>query len=733
LFTDDAPYTGAREHFLDELQRVQRWLLRHRLLFPDRYGEDSDPSGEQQAQLNAELDELSQRILCRERNSLQSGIRLPLLRLKDALGLRQHELDLLIAIAAAETEPEFYRAYLRIFGDNGGRQGDVAFYAELVGGRGEERYAVESALQPSGILARHGLIVLSSDRAWLPRPPPLYMKIKLGNRVAPYLQGEALPLPGTLPHGLGIYLAERSREELILPQGLDAKVAEALEAAQNFALGSAEDFGGFDAADEAKDDDGHDAKDDAARSRSYDPVCLLGPRHSGRKALVAALLPEAPLVVLHADSLPKAEDALVELVREALCEAALQGNALYIDHIEALLNEAEAALFSRLCALLRQADLRIVLSCDGNVDKLVELLPRLIRVDLPMPDTATQAALWSSLLPTDVPLDPTFDLATLTMNYSLPAGSIHRCIEQLVRAARMDKTATSPLSMKAARDAVRKQLGNRFGDLAQLVENTFAWSDLVLPADVLERVFEVVAYAKHREQLLGAWGFARKLPYGRSMSVLLAGPPGTGKTMVSSLIAKEIGLELFRINVSRAVDKYIGETEKNLARIFDEARRGQVALLFDEADSLFSKRTEVKSSTDRYSNLAINFLLQAVESHDGMIILTTNNEKAMDEAFRRRLRFRISFPFPAENERARLWESMLPKEAVAEPDIDWSALARRYQISGGSIKNAVVRAALRALINGSSISMDLLRIGARLECEEMGYLVMDDEQELTAD
>ena len=285
------------------------------------------------------------------------------------------------------------------------------------------------------------------------------------------------------------------------------------------------------------------------------------------------------------------------------------------------------------------------------------------------------------------------------------------------------------IGMSEALVAVRRQLGNRFGDLAQLVSNTFRWDDLVLPEGILDRILEVVAYARHRDRILYDWGFERKLPYGRSISVLLAGAPGTGKTMVASLLAKEMGLELFRVNVSRVVDKYIGETEKNLARIFDEARRGQVALLFDEADSLFSKRTEVKSSTDRYSNLAVNYLLQAVESHDGMIILTTNHEKAMDEAFRRRLRFRITVPLPGEAERAMLWRSMLPKEAHREEEIDWTALAREFDIAGGSIKNAVVRAALRAIATGAPISTDLLRHGARLECEEMGILVVGNRTE----
>lgn len=697
---------GAAAFMAAQMQRVRLLQRRHLLLFPDRYGyEPGEPDAADLAAVEAQLAQATATANEVLDTAWANGHSLPLRRLRESLGLAPHEEELLCALYAAEAEPEIHRAFARGF-DGGARQADVAFFVELLGGRGPRRALYQRSLSVTATLARHGLITLASDHGWQPRTPPLYQRVRLGGRVTAFLRGEVQPAARGLPHAVSFYKSDKPLAELRLPPGTIERLHEALLTTER----------------PAAPEERHGA------SPGFDPLALYGPRRSGRKALLSAMLPEVPLVVINTPQAPKAEEAFEQLLREALCEAALQGGVLYFDGGEALLT-LEPPLVARLLELLAGAQVRVVLALDGTIDNLWELFPRAVRVDLAMPDPVTQSALWVSMLPPDVQLEPSFDLTALTMNYSLPAGAIHRCADELVRAARVLNPRQPVIAMTAARESVRKQLGNRFGDLAQLVTTTLSWNDLVLPSDVLDRVLEVVAYAKYREQLLGAWGFERKLPYGRSISVLFAGPPGTGKTMVSALVAKEIGLELFRVNVSRVVDKYIGETEKNLARIFDEARRGQVALLFDEADSLFGKRTEVKSSTDRYSNLAINYLLQAVESHDGMIILTTNHEKAMDEAFRRRLRFRITVPLPGEAERAMLWRSMLPKEAHREEDIDWGALAREFDIAGGSIKNAVVRAALRAIATAAPISTDLLRHGARLECEEMGILVVGNRTE----
>jgi SpoVK/Ycf46/Vps4 family AAA+-type ATPase len=192
--------------------------------------------------------------------------------------------------------------------------------------------------------------------------------------------------------------------------------------------------------------------------------------------------------------------------------------------------------------------------------------------------------------------------------------------------------------------------------------------------------------------------------------------------MICTLLAKELGMELYRIDLSQVVNKYIGETEKNLGRVFDEAARGQVMLLFDEADSIFAKRTEVKSSHDRYANLEVNYLLQRMESFEGIVVLTTNAETSIDRAFLRRIRFRVRFPAPSDADRERLWRGMVPSEVVLAADVDFRVLAVRFAMAGGNIMNALIRAAVSATASGQPVGQQHLLWAAELEYNEMGFL-----------
>ena len=264
---------------------------------------------------------------------------------------------------------------------------------------------------------------------------------------------------------------------------------------------------------------------------------------------------------------------------------------------------------------------------------------------------------------------------------------------------------------------------HRLGTMAQRIPTGFAWSDLVLPRDTLDALREVTNFARYKAFLLEDWGFAAKLPYGRGVSAILAGPPGTGKTMVAQLLAKEIGFDLYRIDISQVVNKYIGETEKNLARIFDEAENSHAVLFFDEADSLFAKRTSVQSSNDRYANLEVNYLLQRMETFDGVTLLATNLEQGLDEAFKRRVRFTVQFELPGEVERRALWVSMFPPKVPLAPNIDWDLIARQFEMAGGYIKKAALRAALIAAETQRPITTADLIAAGRHEYREMGRII----------
>ncbi|MGM0576190.1 MAG: ATP-binding protein [Myxococcota bacterium] len=277
--------------------------------------------------------------------------------------------------------------------------------------------------------------------------------------------------------------------------------------------------------------------------------------------------------------------------------------------------------------------------------------------------------------------------------------------------------------------AIRRQLESRIGDFADAVSVTGNMEDLELPEGAREELDELVAACRSRDRILDEWGFGKRIPNARAVTALLYGPPGTGKTMAAGLVARELGTEVYKVDLSRVVDKYIGETEKHLSRIFDEAERGQVVLLFDEADSLFAKRTDVKKSTDRYANLEVNFLLQRVERHDGVVLLTTNNDQLIDSAFKRRIRYRIHFPMPGPGERARIWQRLLPADAPVDEDLDFEWLGEDYEMSGGHIRNAVLRAAYMAADAGHGLTTDVLVRAANVEYRALGKLVREDAED----
>lgn len=264
------------------------------------------------------------------------------------------------------------------------------------------------------------------------------------------------------------------------------------------------------------------------------------------------------------------------------------------------------------------------------------------------------------------------------------------------------------------------QSRQRLSVYATKVTPHYGWGDIILPEDKMNQFREICSYVRYKHVVHFQWGFEKKMALGRGLNILFSGPSGTGKTMAADMIANELGLEMYKIDLSAVVSKYIGETEKNLSKIFSGAETSNALLFFDEADALFGKRSEVKDSHDRYANIETAYLLQRMEEYEGVVILATNFRKNMDEAFVRRLHFAVEFPFPNQPDRRRIWEKILPEETPRASDLDLDFLAGRFEISGGNIRNIALAAAFLAADEGSEVTNDHLLRATRREYLKMG-------------
>ncbi|KAF0094311.1 MAG: ATPase central domain-containing protein [Puniceicoccaceae bacterium 5H] len=365
-----------------------------------------------------------------------------------------------------------------------------------------------------------------------------------------------------------------------------------------------------------------------------------------------------------------------------------------------LLLQLEATPPDDLANWIQRPDLPVLVSSPEPLRSNVAL-----RLEVGKPSTSEQLTFWQACLG-DVASGLNGQLEALTAQFNLPAASI-RAISQQSRYTPPEHLA--PTLWEGCRNQARVNLT----DLAERVVTRTGWDDLVVPEHTRELLQALAAQVRQRAKVYERWGFAARSARGLGISALFCGPSGTGKTLASEVLANELRLDLYRIDLSQLVSKYIGETEKNLSRVFQAAEEGGAVLLFDEADALFGKRSEVRDSHDRFANIEVSYLLQRMENYRGLAILTTNRREALDTAFLRRLRFIVTFPFPDVGLRTAIWQRMFPTEAPTEA-LDFRRLAR-LNATGGNIRNIALGAAFLAADAGQPIRMQHLRTAAGFE------------------
>ncbi|MCT7967816.1 ATP-binding protein [Laspinema sp. D1] len=408
-------------------------------------------------------------------------------------------------------------------------------------------------------------------------------------------------------------------------------------------------------------------------------------------------------------------------------EAQFQNALLYLENIDVLHSHEHAIAYQYLLSTLADYQGSAILAgVPPWIPASTEALG-IVTVPFTIPDVTQRRLCWQNYLTsTDISLEDS-ELNALVDCFRLTPDQIANAVATAINTAHWQSQVKSKLQNPNLADlfaAARAQSGHHLTGLARKIEPKYQLNDIILPEEQKTQLREICNQAKYRSIVLEKWGFDCHLSLGKGLNVLFLGQPGTGKTMAAEAIAQELQLDLYKIDLSQIVSKYIGETDKNLDRIFTAAASSNAILLFDEADAIFGKRSEVKDARDRYANIEIGYLLQKMEEYEGIAILTTNLSNNIDDAFLRRLSFIIPFPFPKEAERYQIWQNIFPDKTPRRADLNLEFMARTLEIAGGNIRNIALAAAFLAAAEGEEIGMPHLIRATRREYQKMGKLFM---------
>ena len=410
---------------------------------------------------------------------------------------------------------------------------------------------------------------------------------------------------------------------------------------------------------------------------------------------------------------------------EIFYAAGVHGAVLCLDHCEAVFGESSARLPSFFSLFETFSGLVVLVTSEPK--KLDFTLERWVAVSLKIevPEGPLRERIWKNLLPEAVPLAEDVDLEDLASLFEISGGAIRNAVRLAVKRSFGDASGRNRVTQRTLAEAAHAQLRADMDDYSFKSHVGLSLDHIVLPPDVFVQIEHVLDAARHRTFVMNKWGFGKRLVTGKGIVFMLTGEPGTGKTLCAEILAAELELNLYRVSIPNIMSKYIGETEKNISKIFAAARASQSMLLFDEADALFAKRVKVERSVDRFSNMEVNLLLQEIERFEGIVILTTNLERDLDKAFQRRINFKTRFPFPDAEHREKIWRILIPPECPLGDDVDFEALAKAFELTGGYIKNVILRAAYRAAKTRAPITMEHFRLAAEAECQQAGKLYRD--------
>lgn len=598
--------------------------------------------------------------------------------LRDACGLGDTELDVVLLALGPEVDLRYERLYGYLQDDVNRRHPTVDLALDLLTTGPADRLAARVLFAADAPLRGGRVVTLHAD-ARPTAPPLLAHQVVVDPQVVDVLLGVT---------GLDARLAGCA--ELVAPHELRTGAAPAALL-------------------------GLDAKGLPVR------LYFQGPPGTGRRAAAETLAAarDAPLLAVDLDRIPDGDAAAT--VAALLRTASRRRAVVYLADADVLHAERGTGLRRALVGGLAAHDGVVVLA--GTRDWAPAGRPLgVLTVPFERADIGVRRSAWERALGRHSAPATDADLDALAATFRIGPDRIDDAVLTALTAARLRATGATPGRAELFA-AARTQSRHGLGTLARRIEPVHGWRDIVLPPDALDQLHELCDRVAYRSRVLDDWGFGATMSLGTGVSALFAGPPGTGKTMAAEVLARELGLDLYKIDLAAVVSKYIGETEKNLERVFTAAAETDAILLFDEADALFGKRSEVRDARDRYANIEVAYLLQRMEQHDGLAILSTNLRGNLDDAFTRRLAFVVDFPLPDVAERRRIWEACLPAAMPRAADLDLDRLAAEFRLAGGHIRNIVLAAAHRAAAEDAPVGMAHLLAATVREHRKMGRIV----------
>lgn len=453
-----------------------------------------------------------------------------------------------------------------------------------------------------------------------------------------------------------------------------------------------------------------------------------GPRGAGDQ-LIAESLAKAlakGLLLVQAAKLPMSAGRIEEYGLMLGRESRLRDCIILLQDVDDVLRDAdrETARASPMEGLLRG-----LAGCDviasgtmPTAEFRQRMRTRPCGVDLTFPTLTERTEIWQRCLKPGAAARLAPEIRLLASKFHFTPGQIARAVALAEMTAPRDAEGEPIVDGPDLHARCRDEAESGLHQFCQKISARYGWDDIVLPADALLQLQEICRWVKHRGQVYDGWGFGAKFAYGKGLAILFSGASGTGKTMSAEIIARDLQLDLFRVDLSRIVSKYIGETERNLSRIFSQTASGNCVLFFDEADALFGKRTEVKDAHDRYANIEVNYLLAEMDRYEGIIIIATNMKGNLDQAFIRRFSHVIEYPLPDERLREMIWRKSFPNQAPLGGDVDFGFLAEKFGIPGGSIRNIALSSAFLALAEGREITMEHVIRATKREYQKIGRI-----------